>query len=84
MKRSLIELFADNIPLMNECLEITKTTYRSYDPAYYLYNQVLAYDYENKFTHDFVELLYVTLTAIEADFLLQNYLQKKIRYRKTF
>lgn len=63
MKRSLIELFADNIPLMNECLEITKTTYRSYDPAYYLYNQVLAYDYENKFTHDFVELLYVTLTA---------------------
>ncbi len=63
MKRSLNTIFEKNIPLLEECLEITKTTYRSYDPALYLYKLILSYPYEKKFSHEFIELLYVTLTA---------------------
>lgn len=44
-------------------LKHTKKNYRPYDPGSYLYRKVVEYKFANKFSDDFIELLYVTLAA---------------------
>ena len=49
--------------VLKNCLDETKIQYRPYDPGFYLYNLLLKNDYKNKFDKEFIELVYVTLSA---------------------
>jgi hypothetical protein len=49
--------------LIEKSLAETKKKYRLYDPGWYLYKMVIKYNFSKKFTDDFCELVYVTLSA---------------------
>jgi len=51
-----------NEDILNNVLKTTTEVYRLYDPGWYLYRLVFNY-IGNKFSHDFIELVYVTLSA---------------------
>ena len=44
-------------------LNRTKEYYRPHDPGSYLYNKIFEFKFSQKFSEDFIELLYVTLSA---------------------
>lgn len=48
---------------LQDALNYTKKNYRPHDPGSYLYRKVLEYKFKDKFKDDFLELLYVTLSA---------------------
>ncbi len=48
---------------IEKCLNKTEAEYRKLEPGSYLYNMVLSYNYERKFSQEFIELVYVTLSA---------------------
>jgi hypothetical protein len=52
----------ENKTLLEKTLKITEKNYRPYDPGWYLYKLVFEYD-KNKYSHEFIELVYVTLSA---------------------
>lgn len=52
----------DEDGLLSESLEKTTKEYRLYDPGWYLYRMIMRYS-DDKFTSDFVQLVYVTLCA---------------------
>ena len=49
--------------VIKNSLQVTKLKYRPLDPGSYLYDLILKYKYKNKFTEDFIKLVYVTLSA---------------------
>ncbi len=49
--------------VLQSSLTETQKYYRPYDPGSYLYNLLLKYDYKKKFSDEFIELVYVTLSA---------------------
>lgn len=48
---------------LQDALNYTTKNYRPHDPGSYLYRKVLEYKFKDKFKDDFLELLYVTLSA---------------------
>ena len=59
----LKEVF-NNPKLIHKCLDITEKQYRQYDPGWYLYDKILRIkNIDEKFTDEFIELVYVTLSA---------------------
>ena len=48
---------------IKELLDYTNEEYRPYDPGLYLYNLMSNYLFEEKFSNEFIELVYTTLTA---------------------
>lgn len=62
-KEKLLELYKTKELNIQECLKTTESEYRTLDPGSYLYKKVLEYKYEDKFSHEFIELVYVTLAA---------------------
>jgi hypothetical protein len=56
-----LEIF-NNENLLEKALVITEKNYRPYDSGWYLYKLVSQYD-KNKYSHEFIELVYVTLSA---------------------
>ena len=61
MMKSL-DCFLDST-ILETSLARTREEYRPFDPGSYLYHQILDWKAENKFTHNFIELVYVTLAA---------------------
>jgi hypothetical protein len=59
LKRHLFKL-SDKLA---DYLAKTKNNYRPLDPGWYLYKQVLNYKNSDKFNDEFIELIYVTLSA---------------------
>jgi len=53
----------DNVNLLEKTLAITEEKYRRYDPGWYLYRLISRYDDKDKYSHEFIELVYVTLSA---------------------
>lgn len=49
--------------LTERALKETDENYRSLEPGSYLYKKILKYRFARKFSDEFIELLYVTLTA---------------------
>jgi hypothetical protein len=60
--RNTIDVFIREKGLLEKSLEKTKRDYRAFDPGSYLYHQVVKYK-GDKYSNDFIELVYVTLTA---------------------
>ena len=58
----LTDLYKNKKIDISECLSKVKFEYRHLSPAIYLYNKIISYN-GNKFSKDFIELLYVTLDA---------------------
>jgi len=48
---------------IQDLLDDTNQNYRPHDPGGYLYNLMLKYSFEDKFSDEFVELVYTTLIA---------------------
>jgi len=48
---------------IKKLLDYTNEEYRPYDPGLYLYNLMSNYSFEKKFSDEFIELVYTTLTA---------------------
>ena len=48
--------------LLERSLKKTESSYRPYDPGWYLYREVLNFN-KDKFSKEFIELVYVTLAA---------------------
>jgi len=61
MLRSM-QLFCDDLGLLKRCISKTTSDYRSLDPGWYLYRKVMEYK-GDKFSEEFIELVYVTLSA---------------------
>jgi len=57
-----LEIF-DNEKLLKKTLTIMERDYRPYDPGRYLYKLILQYDDKDKYSHEFIKLTYVTLSA---------------------
>lgn len=55
--------FFQNENILCKCLKQTKDFYRPYDPGSYLYNLLLRFENNQKYNDDFIELVYVTLSA---------------------
>ena len=53
----------DDTKELSACLNHTKESYRPYDPGSYLYKKIWDYRFEDKFKKEFIELVYVTLSA---------------------
>ena len=45
------------------CLNATKNNYSRYSPENYLYRKIASYKFIDKFSDEFLELLYVTLSV---------------------
>lgn len=58
-----IDIFLQKTSLISKSLDKTKEDYRRLDPGWYLYRELLKFDNSAKFKDDFIELVYVTLTA---------------------
>ena len=58
-----INQFIEDKNLIKMALDETKKNYRPLDPGWYLYRKIQKYELENKFTKDFIELVFVTLFA---------------------
>ena len=48
---------------LQKALNYTLEHYRPHDPGSYLYNKIFEFKFSQKFSEDFIELLYVTLSA---------------------
>ena len=57
-----LSVFEDE-KVLKQSLDEVRNNYRPYDPGSYLYNQILRYTFAEKFSEEFVELVYVTLSA---------------------
>jgi hypothetical protein len=57
-----LDCFLDSTTLETS-LARTREVYRPFDPGSYLYHQVLGWNADDKFTRNFIELVYVTLAA---------------------
>lgn len=57
------EIFFNNHSLVEESLSYVRHNYRPLDPGWYLYRKLLKYNLSDKFSTDFIELIYVTLSA---------------------
>lgn len=57
-----LDCFLDST-VLETSLARTREEYRPFDPGSYLYHQVLGWNADDKFTRDFIELVYVTLAA---------------------
>lgn len=53
----------ENKELLKKSLDETRSYYRPLDPGFYLYNQILKVDIDEKFSDENIELIYVTLVA---------------------
>ena len=65
-KKGLIKSFSnrkDLNGLIEKRVKYTTEKYRPFDPALYLYNQLLNFGTDKKFTDEFIELVYTTLIA---------------------
>lgn len=65
-KKGLIKSFSnrnDLNKLIEKRVKYTTEKYRPFDPALYLYNQLLNFGADKKFTDEFIELVYTTLIA---------------------
>jgi len=61
IKNKLLEIIkAEDIKTL---LDYTNERYRLYDPGLYLYNLMSNYSFKEKFSDEFIELVYTTLTA---------------------
>lgn len=49
--------------ILTGCIKETTLNYRAYDPGIYLYKLIFNYTYEEKFSDEFIELVYATLCA---------------------
>ena len=58
-----LNIFIEDPNLLQRALQETRESYRPLDPGWYLYKKLLKYDIQNKFSNDFIELVYVTLSA---------------------
>ncbi|MDP3765034.1 MAG: hypothetical protein Q8R04_00825 [Nanoarchaeota archaeon] len=59
-----LNIFVDNKSLIDKALNEVKVNYRPYDPGWYLYLKICKEkDIKNKFKDQFIELIYVTLSA---------------------
>jgi hypothetical protein len=56
-----LEIF-ENANVLEKALETTATLYHPHDHSWYLYHKVYKYA-DDKFSHDFIELAYATLSA---------------------
>lgn len=66
LKKGLVKCFSDTKDLSHLIeMQVRYTTenYRPFDPALYLYNQILNYQDGKKFTDEFIQLVYTTLIA---------------------
>ena len=57
-----IDVF-QNTEIIDAALQETKLYYRPLDPGSYLYNKIMKYSLDSKFSKEFIELVYVTLSA---------------------
>jgi len=57
-----LSIFEDE-KVLKQSLDEVRNNYRPYDPGSYLYNKLLTYAFEDKFSDEFIELVYVTLSA---------------------
>ena len=49
--------------VLHKCINETTLNYRAYDPGIYLYKLIFNFTYEDKFSNEFIELVYATLCA---------------------
>lgn len=62
--RGSLSLFVEDRNRLELALEKTREQYRQYNPGWYLYRRVIAYtDIVDRFSDDFIELVYATLGA---------------------
>jgi len=57
-----MELFLKDPSLLSKCISKTTSSYRPQAPSWYLYRKTIEYK-GDKFSNDFIELVYVTLSA---------------------
>jgi len=57
------EIFINNPSLIEKSLSEVQHNYRPLDPGWYLYQKLLKYKLSDKFSINFIELIYVTLSA---------------------
>ena len=63
-ENKLIKVFLNNnLTVLETSLNVTALNYRPYDPGLFLYKMILQRPIEQKFTDDFIELVYTTLVA---------------------
>ena len=58
-----IEIFFNNPSLIEKSLSVVRHNYRPLDPGLYLYQELLKYKLSDKFSTNFIKLMYVTLSA---------------------
>lgn len=69
----------DNKNTFESCLNTAKEKYSRYSPENYLYRKMASFDFQDKFTDEFLELFYV---ALSAEF--KNQKLRKIKEFSTF
>lgn len=63
-ENKLIKVFLNNnLTVLETSLNVTALNYQPYDPGLFLYKMILQRPIEQKFTDDFIELVYTTLVA---------------------
>lgn len=65
IKNQLITVFCNDgsFDLISDLLKYTTENYRPYDPGQYLYNLITSYEFDEKFSDKFIELVYTTLIS---------------------